>query len=376
MKVLILPSWYPSSENQIQGTFFKEQAKMISLKKKCNIYVISINKVSKFKSIKKTFTINRSKNQYFTELKIELINLKFSILNSIFRKIAEKFVLFYFINKFGKPDLIHLHSFSAGRMALWFNNKFKIPFMVTEHSSSFFRNKYPRKQLILAKQIFSNSSLNTAVSPELCKLLEKRFNSHFMYIPNFIDTGFFRNNSTTKEYTYISIGSLDENKNHIFLVKAFHKNFIKNNSLTLIIVGDGGKLKQLQGYIDQHKLNKNVFLFGKANRNKIKELLNSSSYYVHSSKYETFGISIIEAMSCGLPVVSTKCFGPEHIINNKTGILSEHNIEDFSIALNEILKNKYNSDYIRKYIINNFDKKIISTRILNEYKKIRKKNEI
>ncbi len=61
------------------------------------------------------------------------------------------------------------------------------------------------------------------------------------------------------------------------------------------------------------------------NQEEIKELLLSCDCFVLSSNFETFGVVVIEAMACGLPVISTKCFGPEDILNQSCGLLVEKN---------------------------------------------------
>ena len=45
------------------------------------------------------------------------------------------------------PDIIHVHTFLAGEIALWIKDKYKIPFVVTEHSTGFARGIYNKRQL-------------------------------------------------------------------------------------------------------------------------------------------------------------------------------------------------------------------------------------
>ena len=88
--------------------------------------------------------------------------------------------------------------------------------------------------------------------------------------------------------------------------------------------------------------------------------------FVLSSYHETFGVVLIEAMSCGLPVLSTKSGGPESIIKNSSlGIICD--LKDLDKEMLKIIKSNFNSDYIRKYIIDNFSEKIISQQIIEVY---------
>ena len=64
---------------------------------------------------------------------------------------------------------------------------------------------------------------------------------------------------------------------------------------------------------------------------------------------------IIEAMSCGLPVLSTKCGGPESIITSDT-LGSLCNYEDLKDKMKDISKQKFSESTIRKYAVNSFSK--------------------
>ena len=94
----------------------------------------------------------------------------------------------------------------------------------------------------------------------------------------------------------------------------------------------------------------------------ILKLLRNSDYFVLSSNFETFGVVLIEAMSCGLPVISTKSGGPETIIiNEKLGLLCEkNNIFALANVIKNITKMNFDSNYIRNYAIRNFSYKFLS----------------
>lgn len=93
--------------------------------------------------------------------------------------------------------------------------------------------------------------------------------------------------------------------------------------------------------VQNYKIQDSVF-FKKPIQN-IQEVYLNSSIYVMASRHEGFGLVLIEAMSCGLPVVAYDCpIGPKNIVdNNHNGFLIEdNNHKKFEEKLNQILKNQ------------------------------------
>ena len=138
--------------------------------------------------------------------------------------------------------------------------------------------------------------------------------------------------------------------------------------MRLTIVGNGPEYSSLKNLIKKLNMEEKIFLYGKANREEVKMLLQKSDAFVLSSQYETFGVVVIEAMSCGLPVVATKCGGPESIIvNDKLGKLVDIDVQSLSEGMKEVFLKTYNGDYIRKYVIDNFSGNIISKKLIDIY---------
>jgi glycosyltransferase involved in cell wall biosynthesis len=99
--------------------------------------------------------------------------------------------------------------------------------------------------------------------------------------------------------------------------------------------------------------------------------LQHSDAFVLSSNYETFGVVLVEAMSCGLPVVSTKCGGPESIIvNENLGLLVEPTAKALAEGMQKMVQTHYDNTVIRNFAIENFSEKVISEKLIDIYKKI------
>ncbi len=122
----------------------------------------------------------------------------------------------------------------------------------------------------------------------------------------------------------ITIGRLIKRKGHSHLLKIVkYLNDHEHIDSKLTIIGTGIERNELKKAILRLHLTTAVALVPSAGK-KIYKYLNSSDLFVFPSYHEGFGNAIVEAMGCGLPVVSTKCdFGPNEILHGTTyGILT------------------------------------------------------
>ncbi len=113
-------------------------------------------------------------------------------------------------------------------------------------------------------------------------------------------------------FNMVSIGRLDKNKNHQFLIDVVLD--LKNREIPvhLTIVGEGDERISLQEKIVQLNLSDQLSLVGL--QEKVEMYLWNADLYVHSAITEGFGLTIIEAMVCGLPVVCTDGKGNRDLI--------------------------------------------------------------
>lgn len=163
----------------------------------------------------------------------------------------------------------------------------------------------------------------------------------------------------------LGIGRLSDQKDFYSLIKAFDQ-IRKNNNIKLIILGDGEERKNLEELIKILNLEDHVDMPGFVDNPY--RYMSNANLFVLSSKYEGFPNVLIEAMACGLPVVSTDCLsGPREILDSgKYGTLVPvGDVDALAKAIEEALKKPTES---RKLIerSNDFDIK----KIFNEYLKL------
>ncbi len=133
--------------------------------------------------------------------------------------------------------------------------------------------------------------------------------------------------SSLTEKSVISMGRLVPVKNFESLIRAFELVVKKYPDWVLKIYGDGELKASLQAQINEFGLQNNVMLMGFSSA--IDKELKQSSIFAFSSLVEGFALVIVEAMECGLPVVSYQCpCGPKDIITDgKDGFLVSVNDE-------------------------------------------------
>lgn len=359
--ILLLPSWYPANPKDIRGCFFREQA-LALVKTGYQVGVVT----SELRSLKYWKSIFSLDHGVFFEndLGIQTVRFKtmfwFPKLPQLISQLSmlggiaafEKY-----IRQFGKPDLIHVHScLYMGRIAQYAKKKYGIEYIVTEHSSGYFRNLYTFKQIELTKSILEDSREVIAVSKKMSEFFKDNiFNQKkWNVIPNIVHPIFLEKplkNKKHENFKFLNVAFMNENKKQINIVKAFEE-LLKSGvtDIELYFVGDGNQRKNLEDYIKKNNI-KNIIFLGQCNREEIANIMNNSDCFVLSSKFETFGVVLVEALASGLPLVATRCGGPEDIVKDENGILvNVDNINDLFIAMKEVRFNKdrYSKEKLRE----------------------------
>lgn len=117
-----------------------------------------------------------------------------------------------------------------------------------------------------------------------------------------------------KTDTLISVGKLDDQKNHALLIKSFAKVAQDFPTWKLVIYGEGPLRESLQLTIDHLQLTDRVLLLGRSEH--VIEEMNKSKVFVFSSNYEGMSNAILEAVCVGLPVVTTNVSGAKELVQD------------------------------------------------------------
>ena len=200
-------------------------------------------------------------------------------------------------------------------------------------------------------------------------------------IPDGIDVDSFSNSNkmdkkellkkyTNKDFKNVSdvvfsMGRLHKIKRFDILINAFELYLDENKNAKLLIAGaDDGVRNALENLIKELKLEDSVFMIGLVNFSQKKELLSNCSFFSLSSDFESFGIVVSEALSCGVPVVVSDKTSWKNIERNNCGIFVKNQKEDFRTAFHQIKERNFTSENCKRYVKDNFDWEIITKKFL------------
>ncbi len=374
MNILFISRGYPRKKYPQKGIFEYDQAKALS-EYGYNIIFGFVDLRSIRRTRKWGFEKFRKDGITHYGINIPLGRFPHKIL-SFFCFIGLKLLYNKIINEYGKPNIIHAHFLNLGYSAAKLKTKNSIPLIITEHSSAFMADDIRKELINMVNYTYNKADKVIVVSPTLKRIIKERFNKDSIYIPNIVDTNIFKYNNKynnpRKNFIFVSVGNLVKLKNMDITIKAFKKSFSNNKNIKLIIIGGGKEKANLKSLIRKNKLEEQVKLTGKIERKEIANYFKNSDCFVLASKYETFGVAFIEAMAVGLPVIATKCGGPEWFVNKNNGLLVEpNNVDELSLAMQKMYNNsdKYDRKRIATQIINCFSPNRVAEKISNVYKK-------
>jgi len=171
-----------------------------------------------------------------------------------------------------------------------------------------------------------------------------------------------KNNNNLK--TIVSVGRLVHKKNFDVLIKAI--SIVKRNKeVFLIIVGDGPERDKLQKLVDSLGLNKYVSIVGY--RSNPYPIINSADLFVLASKWEGFGMVIVEALALGVPVIASDIdSGPRYILENgKYGdLVPVDSVEELAESISKNLEKCVDKSILINRAMN-FSKEIILKEYIN-----------
>lgn len=379
MKVLFVTRGWPTHNDPMSGNYEAVQAKALAARG-CEVSVISVKLVSirKFFCRKKISHKNDEGIDVYTCTRIKFPSRLYHshIINRHIQSRACKKMFKICVKEKGLPDVVHAHIIICASYVAFVKDDYHLPFVITEHWTAMNKPEIP-EWLTQRSFIYHRADCVICVSQALSDSLKRNFNVNSIVINNMVSDQFFNSIKVERNdgcFRFVACGAFRKNGNKGFdlLVDAFAKaNFPKHVSLD--IVGDGEDRSFIESKIIGYSLTDQIHLLGVKSSKEVSEILCLSDCFVLSSRLETFAIVVIEAMAKGLPVIATKCGGPETFLRPEHGLLVEKgNIEKLAEAMVYMVEHhsEYDTDRIKEYCHNHFSEDVIAEKIIDVYNQI------
>lgn len=394
----LITNWYPTKENPIAGSFFKEQAFATSDKYDYVVLRYIERKTLGLKYLlklitKKTFEfemINEEKNtkEYmfvvYYPILIDILNKLRTFYNWRFKHISVIGVGSYKSNTYIKMKKNYLRKVllnefkdsidvfycvdgqleaSTIQYASEITDK---PYIVGEHAPF----PWPGSTLInIEKEAIEKSDLFLAISHDKIRqvLLQNVKLNKIRYIGNLVDESLFKLKECKNEIpTFIIVAAHSFYKNYNLFIEIFNKLVaITNKDFRVMVVGYNANkgysknAEELENKILKSKFGDKAILIPEVSRNNISDVYSKADVFIMTSIQEGMPVSALEAACCGLPIYSTRCGGVEDYVDENIGrIFKMNDSESFAIELKKYLdgETNFDSSYIRNTIISKYGK--------------------
>ncbi|MEE0990581.1 MAG: glycosyltransferase [Paludibacteraceae bacterium] len=364
MKIFIISQGVPSGSAPLNGIFAWDQA--LALKKlghEVSVMALDFRRVFDRRFGKQYFKKDGI-NVYQYSLHTGIYRRFLHILGRVCAKVYRDMV-----KEQGEPDVVHSHFYFMGAILASMPKRPACPVVITEHSSKLNKDaslisKLDKK---LARMAYDYADRVVAVSNALAKRLKTNFSVDAEVIPDMFNLP--KVEPVAKDdnvFRVVSVGRIVRGKGFFKLVNAFYQAQIPENS-ELIIIGDG----PLKEFIQEGLVNHRTRLVGMKSREEIVRYLQSADMFALLSQSETFGVSCIEALSVGLPVLVTRCGGPEDFINESNGMLVPvGDMEEAGVAISKMYLKKYDKEAIKKDCYEKYSPDAVARRLVEYYASI------
>lgn len=279
-----------------------------------------------------------------------------------------------------KPDILHAH-YATSYGLLGALSGFH-PFVISAWGTDVM--KFPDKNFI-AKAIlqynFRKADLICATSYTIEEYIEQVIAKPVTVIPFGIDTVDFSSKKvnspfTESDFVIGSIKPLEKLYNIDILIKAFAHLLPKYPMIKLLIIGAGQAEKELKREAENSGISDKVTFTGRVPFSEISRYYNMLDILVNISQYESFGVSVIEAMACEKPVVVTNVGGLKEIVNSDAvGLKVEvGNVEQTAAAIEKLITDKqiYNGIALngRQHVVKKYNWNENLQQMISEYKQL------
>jgi len=381
--VLFLPKWYPNKFDPLDGNFVENHARAIN--KYAKIAIIFVHSDPE---LQLPFQLEESRPFGYPEIRVYFKKANFGLsginkIVNVFRYIKAQWMAYgHYQRKYPPVNLCHLHILRrTAPLALYLKFVHRIPYLITEHWSGYHRESgaYRGWLMKLAGKIAVKYAEKVTTVTEGLKnsMLRHGLKNDYVIIPNSVNTSVFKPNpipSPKKTKRLIHISNLSQTpKNMPQIIRTLEDLCREGLEFEFVLIGDGEDRKKIMEQIKASPLSERTLYKGELSMKKVAKELADSDLLILFSQYENQPCVILEALACGVPVVSSAVGGIPQILNREGGILVEKgDLLGFKGAIRSFLKGKnhFSSSQLRKHAKQHFGEEVVGKAFLKEYLEI------
>jgi glycosyltransferase involved in cell wall biosynthesis len=377
MHVVVLPSNYANPYNPDKTPFYRDHARLTA-DRGHQTGLVALVAVSLRKALRQrlwAYGLHQGRDAGITTWVYPYpAPLRSRRLDRAVRRHLTKRVATAYTRAHGVHDLLHAHGAPGAECARWWHQQTGAPFLVTMHSTELYGEGADEAAQKLAP-VLADAAALVAVSPGYADHLTRLTQRPFRFLPNPVDTDFFRPPASPRPegtpFVFASVADLNRRKNHALLIDAFAAWFGGDMGYRLVIGGSGPERPTLERQVDALGLKGQVTFAGQLDRRGVRDLLQASDAFVLPSQLETFGVVLVEALACGIPVVATRSHGPEAIIRGPSlGALADHEPNALGTAMARVAHGRFDPKVLRAEAVSRYGLATVSDQLESLYQEV------
>jgi glycosyltransferase involved in cell wall biosynthesis/predicted O-methyltransferase YrrM len=226
------------------------------------------------------------------------------------------------------PDVIHVHEYDLGPVAIWLGRILRRPVVASEHTTLFQEGALPELDARRARYTFRNARVVMPDARSLVRAIEKyNWGGRYRFVPNVVDPSLFfppqslRRNEGPIRLLFAGILKPNHIKGVPHLLDALHQVSARRTDWHLDLYGDGPARTEYEEKVQALGLRDHVTFHGFQPKGKLAEAMRDADVFVLSSLWENEPCVILEALASGLPIVATAVGDVPDMVDQSSGLL-------------------------------------------------------
>jgi glycosyltransferase involved in cell wall biosynthesis len=344
-RILFIPQWYPSIDGseRISGTFCREHVRAAALYDDVAVLVFS-GRQERWPTLHWKRTYDGTVPTFYATYGMSPIPKTtrpffYLHLRRAFNRILEEW---------GCPDVIHTQD-GYGYYVIKALASFKIPFVISQHSTAFMEGTVDRRTARRLGWAFDRAVRVLPANQFAQKDYEPYgLSPRTTWLPNALDTDVFYPSEQTREPWLLHASGFTAAKRFPDIVKAFGQTRSQRPNAVLQVVGDGAQRAAMEALAIRELPPRSYRFHGFLSKERLADLMRRCCGFVFASDAETFGCVLMEAMACGCPVLTTRVGGIPAVVRDGDGLFVEVGaIDEIAGGMRRLLDGAHGLDLAR-----------------------------